>query len=40
MPFGWRQHHDPITVTVLAFNKNNDEADVLRFKQLTLFTYA
>ncbi len=29
-----------ITVTVLAFNKNGDEAGVLRFKDLTLLTYA
>jgi tyrosinase len=29
-----------ITVTVLAFNKNNDTEGVLRFKQLTLLTYA
>jgi hypothetical protein len=29
-----------ITVTVLAFNKNDDTDGVLRFKQLTLLTYA
>jgi tyrosinase len=29
-----------VTVTALAFNKNGDEADVLRFKALTLLTYA
>ena len=29
-----------ITVTVLAFNKDDDEAGVLRFKELTLLTYA
>jgi len=29
-----------ITVTVLAFNKNGDEDSVLRFKNLTLLTYA
>ena len=29
-----------ITVTVLAFNKNGDEDGVLRFKELTLLTYA
>jgi len=29
-----------VTVTVLAFNKNGDEAGVLRFKELTLLTYA
>ena len=28
-----------VTVTALAFNKDGDEADVLRFKQLTLLTY-
>ncbi len=28
-----------ITVTALAFNKNGDEAGVLRFKELTLLTY-
>ena len=28
-----------VTVTTLAFNKNGDEAGVLRFKQLTLLTY-
>ena len=29
-----------ITVTVLAFNKNGDKDGVLRFKNLTLLTYA
>lgn len=29
-----------ITVTVVAFNKNNDTDRVLRFKELTLLTYA
>jgi hypothetical protein len=29
-----------ITVTVLAFNKNSDTDGVLRFKDLTLLTYA
>jgi tyrosinase len=29
-----------VTVTVLAFNKNGDTDGVLRFKQLTLLTYA
>jgi hypothetical protein len=29
-----------ITVTVLAFNKNGDTDGVLRFKELTLLTYA
>jgi len=29
-----------ITVTVLAFNKNSDSEGVLRFKELTLLTYA
>jgi tyrosinase len=29
-----------ITVTVLAFNKDGDEDGVLRFKELTLLTYA
>jgi hypothetical protein len=28
------------TVTVLAFNKNGDTEGVLRFKELTLLTYA
>ena len=29
-----------ITATAIAFNKNGDEAGVLRFKNLTLLTYA
>jgi hypothetical protein len=29
-----------ITVTALAFNKSDDTDGVLRFKQLTLLTYA
>jgi tyrosinase len=36
MPEGTSQ----ITVTVLAFNKAGDEANVFRFKNLTLLTYA
>lgn len=31
---------DSVTVTALAFNRKKDEADVLRFEQLTLLTYA
>jgi tyrosinase len=31
---------DQITVTALAFNQHGDDAGVLRFKQLTLLTYA